>query len=360
MKHGISLKVLPLEELQRDIRRISINSDSDIVQTSIDSDKAPVIIDARPKDEFAAGHIPGAISMCWEDWCDPAPRDAPPVLCQCGYWGALADPIESDAAARLTSLELANDSRIVVYANGVESKGRDGRIAWMLLYFGATNVALLDAGFDAWVLGGGAIETDGAIANQQLQLHRRQDECGIATGTVSQNAGPECGVDECFTSLESGVIGHSATADIPPKCSRSFVLNLQHQRRALFGDVLKRFEAADSPFLIDTRSLKEFEGWIYDYQPRLGRIPGAVSLPFSQMFNSSGRYISDREYSDLFCGTEIDQPVIAYCEVGVRAATVALLHEIFTGEVIPVYDGSFMEWSLRAENQVVCGTGEVR
>lgn len=351
MRSGISLGIVPLEELQRDARQTSV--DSDTQKTPIDWDSPRLIIDARQKDEFAAGHIPGAISMCWEDWCDPAPRGAPPVLCQCGYWGALADPIESDAATRLTSLGIAHDSKIVAYANGVQSKGRDGRIAWMLLYFGATNVALLDAGFDAWVLSGGAIERDDAGADDQLQ--RRQGECGIATGAGSHNAGPECGA------AESGVADHhSRTTNTSPRGSQDFVLNLQHRRRALFENVLQRFESVDSPFLIDTRSLEEFEGWIYDYQPRLGRIPGAVSLPFSQMFNSSGRYISDREYSDLFCGTEIDQPVIAYCEVGVRAATVALLHEIFTGEVIPVYDGSFMEWSLRAENQVVCGTGEVR
>ncbi len=34
---------------------------------------------------------------------------------------------------------------------------------------------------------------------------------------------------------------------------------------------------------------------------------------------------------------------VSYCEVGVRASTFSLLHEIYIGEIIPVYDASVME-----------------
>jgi 3-mercaptopyruvate sulfurtransferase SseA len=30
----------------------------------------------------------------------------------------------------------------------------------------------------------------------------------------------------------------------------------------------------------------------------------------------------------------------------VRAATVAVLHEVYTGQVVATYDGSLMEWGL--------------
>lgn len=360
MTHGISLAILPLDKLKHEIRQSSGNSESSLI-----------LIDARTSAEFAEGHIPGAISISWEDWCDPAPKEAPPVLCQCGYWGALADPVLNQAAARLTSLGIANDSKVVVYANGVESKGRDGRIAWMLLYFGATNVSLLDEGFDAWIASGGAIE-------------KSDDTSG-------------CNVIDLKPALS-----RSSRIRLAEGASTRFVLNLQETRRVLFEDVWRRFGSARSPFLIDTRSVEEFQGWIYDYQPRLGRIPGAISFPFSEMFGSNGRYISACEYTELlrdaigsiggggagecekddpstyrFGGTQRSErsenlsgiqrserseksSIIAYCEVGVRAASVALLHEIYTGEVIPVYDASFMEWSLRAENPVACDVAGAR
>jgi 3-mercaptopyruvate sulfurtransferase SseA len=37
---------------------------------------------------------------------------------------------------------------------------------------------------------------------------------------------------------------------------------------------------------------------------------------------------------------------VTYCEVGVRAAAVAVLHEALTGREAAAYDGSLMEWGL--------------
>jgi len=40
---------------------------------------------------------------------------------------------------------------------------------------------------------------------------------------------------------------------------------------------------------------------------------------------------------------------VTYCEVGVRASLTALLHEVYTGEVVGVFDGSLIEWALHAD-----------
>jgi 3-mercaptopyruvate sulfurtransferase SseA len=40
---------------------------------------------------------------------------------------------------------------------------------------------------------------------------------------------------------------------------------------------------------------------------------------------------------------------VTYCEVGVRASLLALLHEIHAGQVVAVFDGSLMQWSLDPE-----------
>jgi 3-mercaptopyruvate sulfurtransferase SseA len=38
-----------------------------------DANREVQTIDARSKSDFDAGHIPGAIWMGWEEWCEPAP-----------------------------------------------------------------------------------------------------------------------------------------------------------------------------------------------------------------------------------------------------------------------------------------------
>ena len=62
------------------------------------------LIDARTAEEFAAGHIPGAIHLCWEQWCDRPPEIAGPELAQPGYWGVLADPVINAFHKRLEEL----------------------------------------------------------------------------------------------------------------------------------------------------------------------------------------------------------------------------------------------------------------
>lgn len=36
-------------------------------------------------------------------------------------------------------------------------------------------------------------------------------------------------------------------------------------------------------------------------------------------------------------------------EVGVRSCVFALLHELYTGQIVTNYDGSLMEWALDEE-----------
>jgi len=49
------------------------------------------VVDARPQDDFLRGHIPGALSIEWEEWCGAPPPAADPVLARPGYWGTLIE-----------------------------------------------------------------------------------------------------------------------------------------------------------------------------------------------------------------------------------------------------------------------------
>lgn len=50
-----------------------------------------------------------------------------------------------------------------------------------------------------------------------------------------------------------------------------------------------------------------------------------------------------------------DSRLFTYCEVGVRASTYAMLYEAYTGRVLPVYDGSIMEWGVYKDLPVLDG-----
>jgi thiosulfate/3-mercaptopyruvate sulfurtransferase len=265
-----------------------------VLRKQLDGHHKPIVIDARPAEEYRRDHIPGAILLDWTNWCNAAPPDARKALHQPGYWGTLADrPIEW-YADRLSALGISSDRPIVVYADGSVSKGRDGRIAWMLLYLGARSVALLDSGWQSWRNAGGAVET--IVATQE----RGQ-----------------------------------------------FVVKPQRLRRCTRSDLQAGGDRSACLQLVDIRSADEFEGRLHFYQPRMGHLPSAVLIPFTDLFAPSGRYI-DRTAYGKHVPTEVQEAslLLAYCEVGVRACTFALLHEIYTGQVVQVYDGSIMEWSL--------------
>lgn len=267
------------------------------------------IVDARPRDDFLRGHIPDALSLQWEDWCAVPPPGAAPVLSQAGYWGTLADASPEWYAERLARCGVASRQPILVYADGLRSKGREGRIAWMLLYLGARHVALLDGGWTEWRRQGGAVAT----GEQAARLEQ-------------------------------------------------FTVEFQQERRWTREQLAAAYGERRAPALVDTRTASEFAGDCYDYLPRKGRLPGAVFFPFSDLFADPQRYIDRAAYQErllqaLQPGGVAPSPsphvvtgkLAAYCEVGVRASLMALVHEAYTAEVVGVFDGSLIEWALHAD-----------
>lgn len=268
---------------------------STTLQQWIFSAKHPCsIVDARPYADYMAGHIPGAIWMNWEAWCESAPAHAGSDLRQPGYWGVLAENPHDRIEQRLAQAGLSSDSPIVVYADGPRSKGREGRIAWMLLYYGACSVSLLDGGWSSWLSAGGTVETP------------------VYEPTPGR-----------------------------------FEVHIQPQRRVLLSQLKQAYGIGRMPLLVDTRSRAEYEGELYDYQPRKGHISGAVHVPYTDFFDEAGYFVErDRYLQRLPLAVRQAESIAACCEVGVRSALFALLHEYYTGKVVANFDGSFMEWGL--------------
>ncbi len=277
-------------------RAISI-IDTSSLKELLEEDQSIALVDTRPNQEFRKRHIPHAVNVEWEKWCEDAPSEAAPIIKEPGYWGNLADPTKHAFAERLEAFGLKHDKKILVYDGGQASKGRAGRVAWMLLYLGCSEVMLLDGGFPAWLASGGAS-------------------------------------DNADTSVSKG----------------SFEINIKTERRCDLHTVKNR---PPQTVLIDTRSKAEFAGRVFDYQPRKGHIPGAVLIAYKDLFDKKGDFISAEAYGELLSSANAKgAELVSYCEVGVRAALFALIHETYTGQIVPVYDGSFMQWAFDDNNPV--------
>lgn len=164
----------------------------------------------------------------------------------------------------------------------------------MLLYLGARAVALLDGGLAAWQRMGGTVRHE-----------------------------PE--------SVPSG----------------EFSVFFRRERRRTVTELEAGWEDGERPLLVDARSCAEYAGDGQYYLPRRGHIPGAALVPFQSLYSADGAYVDAQTYlARLPRDLQVARDVVAYCEVGVRAAVFALMHEAYTGRIIPVCDGSVVEWAL--------------
>ena len=83
--------------------------------------------------------------------------------------------------------------------------------------------------------------------------------------------------------------------------------------------------------------------------PVLGHIPGALSIPFADMFDdSTGLLWPADKLAGIFtqAGVKPGDEVVAYCHIG-QQATAVLFAARTLGHKVRLYDGSMNDWSLR-------------
>src|SRR5688500_17743929 len=102
--------------------------------------KRPLLLDVRPAEQFAAGHIPGAIHF---DLCGLSLNDTDPAPLK-----SFLAMIEHLFAARGVSAERP----VIVYDD--RSGERAARAFWFLEFFGHPSVRVLDGGAGAWTRAG--------------------------------------------------------------------------------------------------------------------------------------------------------------------------------------------------------------
>src|SRR6476660_487892 len=106
----------------------------------LEGDARPLVIDLRPPEDFAAGHIPGAVHL---DLWGVSLIDTDPAPLKAFMWII-------DHLFNLRGVD--NRTPVVVYDD--QSGVRAARAFWFLEYFGHPDVKLLDGGFGAWMHAG--------------------------------------------------------------------------------------------------------------------------------------------------------------------------------------------------------------
>jgi len=201
-------------------------------------------------------------------------------------------PDEAKFASRMQTLGLGDGNRIVIYDNSTLHTA--ARAWWMLKAFGAHHVAILDGGMQKWM-------AEGRPFDIGRDLHRHAH----FTARLDAN-------------------------DVADKAQVLAVLNSGNHE------------------VVDARPASRFAGEGAEPRPGLasGHMPGARSLPQSELFNPDHSYKSREALKAEFdkAGVDLSKPMITTCGSGVTAASVLFAAHLLGKQDVRVYDGSWSEW----------------
>jgi thiosulfate/3-mercaptopyruvate sulfurtransferase len=159
-----------------------------------------LIIDARSPEAYAAGHIPGAISVSTYDYFVPNTKPE----------GMRA--FANQAAALYGAAGISLDTPLVVYDD--DTGVRVARECWLLEYLGHRNVRLLHGGFNAWQRCGGPITTEAcSSAAQQFAIQYHSAGFVSADEITAELGYPKRVVIDVRDELEHDGLDHTACCE---------------------------------------------------------------------------------------------------------------------------------------------------
>lgn len=243
-----------------------------------------VVLHVGSDSSYRAAHIPGALRLDFER-----------VIVAPQQQGGLRMELPSVDALQqgLRQLGVSQDSRIVLVFDAPARMLPTGRSFFTLEWAGLRGrVAVLDGGLPAW----------------------RASQRPVASGTG-----------------RAPIVGDVALA---PDASR---LAPRDSVRAAIADGARA--------LVDARNEASFNAPDAGGSATGGHIESAVSLPFSSVTDSEGRFKPREEIERLLIATGVipGERTVAYCNTGFQASWiyVALRH---IGRDVALYDGSYEEW----------------
>lgn len=253
-------------------------------------DDGLVIIDVRFEEEYATGHIPGAVSVPFG--LNSAWAESDDVL-------ILELPSDEQLFAMMGACGLTQDSNVVIVGRVEEPPAPPypladaARAAVTLIYAGIENVAILDGGHPKW-----------------------EKE------------------------------GRPTTTAVPAREPRAYRAAADRSRWVSTDYVKDRVGRA---VLIDGRDPDQYFGASIDpFADMRGHIPSARSLPTVWVWEKDGTYRPDELIAGMAAGVigeDKDQEIVTYCGVGGYAATWwFLLTQLLGYRNVKIYDGSMEAW----------------
>jgi thiosulfate/3-mercaptopyruvate sulfurtransferase len=265
-----------------------------------------IIVDARDREAYDAGHIAGAISLPGGDLRTPS---AKPGKGDSQYI-FLTPEGEADVQryeAILGEAGITREHTVVVYGN--HGGKRDGSIPAMILdWLGQERVYFLDGkGYDRWLAAGHAPQTE-----------------AVKLKPARYEADPD---DAFLWSL----------ADVQ-----------QHLK-----------DNRDGVVFYDTRSLAEYTGEDSRRNRRGGHIPDAVHADYADLLAEDKQVKSRSEIEAIFAKQGLPEakaagkPIVMYCQTSTRVSLPYLILKDLGYDNIAVYDASWHEYGNLDETEIV-------
>lgn len=225
--------------------------------------------------DYLESHIPGAVFV---DWTTDIVEPGSPSYDVAG---------SGRYAALMSRLGVGDNTQVVAYddANGMFA----ARLWWTLHYYGHTQAAVLNGGWQKWL-----------------------------------------------------AEGYPTSAEQPQIAATTFMPRPNPALRRSAADIL-----AEQPQLLDVRSVAEYNGEVSRAQ-RAGRIPGALNLPRKRLLAADGTLLVAEALREAFneAGLKLDAPeTVLYCNSGVSASFVLLALRRAGVPTGSLYDGSWKDWA---------------
>ncbi len=246
-----------------------------------------VLLHVGEKSEYDAGHIPGARYVRLDD-VSVSSHDHENGL-------MLEMPQPDSLRARLEALGISDRSRVIVYY-GNDWVSPATRVIFTLDYAGlGSSSALLDGGMQAWKAEG-------------RQLTREA-----------------------------------------PKPARAQLAALRIKPIVVDAAWVKSRLGSPSLHLIDGRAAVFYDG-VEKGGSKKGHVAGAKNIPYTEIADDRLYLKKPAELRALFAraGVAPGDTVVAYCHIG-QQATAVLFAARSLGHPVLLYDGSYQDWSRRAD-----------
>lgn len=244
-----------------------------------------VVLDVRGRAAYEfGGHIPGAVHSTWHDYSDPN-----------AVAKGLLDPDQTRMEQKIRALGINHDSEVVIYSNPFDNWGDEGRMFWMLEYFGHRHLRILDGGWVKWV----------------------KEQRPFEHGPVKPKPG---------------------TFTLQPV--KDLIISKENLRQLVR-------QGHPGTTIVDARSLEEYLGKEISGIPRPGHIPSAIHVAWNGFLKPDAT-VKEMEAVNAHLdehGLQPNQDIICYCTGGVRSSWLYFVLKLAGYNKLRNYPGSWWEWS---------------